>query len=191
MRAGSAAHRECNMSKYLCCLVALAILLVPAVSDGIAVKHLKLAHSGTCVSSSSGKHMVSSLGRTFPSITLRQIPDMPKVAISGSEGFSTSEASVGLEQAFVGLGSVYPNPFSPSTSITYMLDTPCHVSISIYDASGRLVRTLVNETMEPGKLHTVVWNGADDSGRAVHGGVYFCRYIAHGQSQNRKLVLLD
>jgi uncharacterized repeat protein (TIGR01451 family) len=72
------------------------------------------------------------------------------------------------------LGSNYPNPFNPTTTITYGLATQARVSIAIYNINGSLVRTLVSED-KPAGWYTVNWDGRDQSGRAVASGVYFSR----------------
>src|SRR5262249_3367882 len=56
-----------------------------------------------------------------------------------------------------------PNPFNPSTTIRFDLARRQHVALQIYDVDGRLVRTLVDETLESDR-HEVFWNGTDDSG---------------------------
>jgi hypothetical protein len=84
----------------------------------------------------------------------------------------------------------YPNPFNPSTTIAY--DVPASgadVTIRIYDVAGRLVRTLVNGRVEPGR-GTVVWEGRGDRGEWVSSGVYFVRMESRAFSQTRKIVML-
>ncbi|MBD3220175.1 hypothetical protein GF314_02955, partial [bacterium] len=58
-----------------------------------------------------------------------------------------------------------------------------------YDVAGRRVRTLVDEVRPAGR-HEVLWNGADDSGRALSSGVYFARMRADGFQQTRKMTLV-
>ena len=84
----------------------------------------------------------------------------------------------------------YPNPFNPATTITYGLAERAAVTLSIYDVSGRLVRTLVDEVQEPGRSYTVVWDGRNAFGRSVSSGIYFCRLKAGTRASTRKMVLL-
>lgn len=80
------------------------------------------------------------------------------------------------------LSQCYPNPFSASTTIRYQLAGNRQletgnwqlVNLSVYDVRGRLVRSLVDEAQGAG-YHSVVWDGRDQSGRAVGPGVYFYR----------------
>ncbi len=86
------------------------------------------------------------------------------------------------------LSQNFPNPFNPATTIVFGLDTAVHVGLKVYDASGRLVRTLVGERREAGR-HEEVWDGKDDGGRAVASGVYFYRLTAGRFTSTRKMVL--
>ena len=84
----------------------------------------------------------------------------------------------------------YPNPFNPSTTLSFTLPEEQAVSLDIFDMSGRLVRRLlVDEQSRPGR-HEVVWNGRDDSGRAVSTGTYLYRLRSGDFSQSRRMVLL-
>ncbi|MFH1068636.1 MAG: PQQ-binding-like beta-propeller repeat protein [Candidatus Glassbacteria bacterium] len=97
---------------------------------------------------------------------------------------------VSLPQAFL-LGQNFPNPFNPSTSISYSVplgEKPL-VTLGVFDLRGRLVRTLVDSRKESG-TYTVFWDGRDERGREMSSGVYFCRMQAGTFSQVRKMVLL-
>jgi hypothetical protein len=80
--------------------------------------------------------------------------------------------------------SNHPNPFNPKTSLRFNITRPGHVSLKIYDASGRVVTTLVDGYRVPGE-HTVAWNGT-----GVASGVYFARLITDEAVQLHRLVLL-
>jgi len=83
-----------------------------------------------------------------------------------------------------------PNPFNPVTTIAY--DVPAsggHVTITIYDVSGRRVRTLVDSPQEPGSL-AAVWDGTDETGERVGSGIYYCRMRAGEFEQTTNLTLL-
>ena len=68
------------------------------------------------------------------------------------------------------LGPNVPNPFNPRTVITFHLARKQSVSLKIYDARGRLVRRLLEETREAGR-HSMVWDGCDDGGDGCCGGL--------------------
>lgn len=82
-----------------------------------------------------------------------------------------------------------PNPFNPSTTISYELPARAPVSLKIYDITGRLVRTLVQEE-QPANRNTVSWDATDNSGRNVASGIYFYRLRAGDLVQTRRMVLL-
>lgn len=83
----------------------------------------------------------------------------------------------------------YPNPFNPSTAIEYELPERSDISIVIYDVSGREVQTLVSAQQIPGN-YQVSWNGLDDKGVLVAGGMYFARLQAGDYSSVVKMVYL-
>jgi hypothetical protein len=82
-----------------------------------------------------------------------------------------------------------PNPFGDATRIEFGLAQDANVSIRIYDVAGRLVRTLVDERRTADN-YAVEWNGRDDAGRVVAGGIYFYRIKAGAFVQTKKMTLL-
>jgi len=82
------------------------------------------------------------------------------------------------------LSGSYPNPFNPTTSINYGLETDGHVEIMIYDAAGRLVEELVNGHQEGGS-YSITWNASNQAS-----GMYFAKMVAGDVVQTQKLVLL-
>jgi flagellar hook assembly protein FlgD len=82
-----------------------------------------------------------------------------------------------------------PNPFRPSTEIRFRLPRPAHVQLAIYDAAGRLVRTLIDAVLQTGGEHSVQWEGTDASGRRVPPGVYFYRLVTPDFTRARKLTV--
>jgi hypothetical protein len=83
----------------------------------------------------------------------------------------------------------HPNPFNPTTSITFDLPDDGRMTLRIYDANGHLVRTLVDGMLEA-NAHSLVWDGRDDHGRKLSSGVYFYRLRAGDRVLSRKLVML-
>jgi hypothetical protein len=82
------------------------------------------------------------------------------------------------------VNAIYPTPFSHYTSIKYHVPKQENVSITIYDEAGRLVQTLVDETMLEGS-YTARWDGKDASGRKVATGSYFCVIKTNGSSSTK------
>ena len=82
-----------------------------------------------------------------------------------------------------------PNPFNPQTRISYELPSRVSVTLTVYDVDGRLVKTLVSETKNPG-TYTTTWEGKNDNGDPVASGVYFYRLRAGSYVQTKKMVFL-
>jgi hypothetical protein len=82
-----------------------------------------------------------------------------------------------------------PNPVRESGKMLFDLPTRQHVSLQLYDVNGRLVRSLLNETLDPGH-HNVVWDGRDESGAGVGSGLYWARFQAAGRSFSRRVTVL-
>jgi hypothetical protein len=100
-----------------------------------------------------------------------------------------AEQTVAVPRAELALHQNYPNPFNPGTVLSFILPERASVTLDIYDVSGRLVRRLVNgEEMEAGPRE-IFWDGANEAGRPVSSGVYYCRLCAGKETVNRKLVL--
>ena len=84
---------------------------------------------------------------------------------------------------------VAPNPFNSVATIRYSTVTRGRVSLAVYDLSGRVVRTLVDESRSAGE-HTVAWRGVDDAGKSVASGVYVARLMSGGVAVTERVVLL-
>jgi flagellar hook assembly protein FlgD len=84
----------------------------------------------------------------------------------------------------------HPNPFNPSTTITYYLPAAAAVTLDVYDTAGRLVTRLVDGVKQEKGTHEAAWRGLDGSGRAVSSGVYFYRLTCGKETISKKMVLL-
>jgi hypothetical protein len=83
----------------------------------------------------------------------------------------------------------HPNPFNPTTNITFDLVESSFVSLIIYDIVGNQIRTMVYENMEPG-VKKITWNALDDAGNPVSSGLYFYTINAGQDAQTKKMMLL-
>jgi len=84
------------------------------------------------------------------------------------------------------LYSNYPNPFNPSTTISFSLPKEENIELTIYNIKGQKVKTLYSGIAEEGK-HTMVWEGKDSNGKEVSSGIYF--YKLKTNSLNYYLLL--
>jgi len=87
------------------------------------------------------------------------------------------------------LAPAAPNPFTPRTTLSFELYESTRVALQVFDASGRLVRTLVDGRRGAG-LHQESWDGRDGTGQRVASGVYFTRMTADGTIATRPVVLV-
>ncbi len=82
-----------------------------------------------------------------------------------------------------------PNPFNPTTVISFFLPTPSEVSLAIYDVAGRIVRELVSASQDAGE-HQYTWNGTDTAGREVSSGVYYYRLVTPSTTRAGKMSVI-
>ena len=85
--------------------------------------------------------------------------------------------------------NVYPNPFNPSTTITYSLPEAAPVTVVIYDVLGQQVRQLISQNNAPGR-YQVQWDARDSQGRSVASGVYIAKINAGTSTLSQKMLLL-
>ena len=113
-------------------------------------------------------------------------PDMELIIRVGTQVLGVDAPSV--PQAFT-LEQNYPNPFNPTTQIKYALPEDALVSISIYDVTGRMVKSLINMNQSTG-YHSLRWDATNDIGEAVSAGMYIYTIQAGQYRATKKMVLL-
>ena len=86
--------------------------------------------------------------------------------------------------------SNFPNPFNPSTTVSYTVPSRGVVTVSIYDTHGALVATLVNHESRDAGGYRTEWNGRGSNGEGVSSGIYFARIEHNGNVRSKKMVLL-
>ena len=84
----------------------------------------------------------------------------------------------------VSLSPAYPNPFNPSTNLSYTVPQDGSVKLSVYDINGRLVENLVNSYQQAGS-YNAVWNASN-----ISSGVYFVRLSASSEILTQKVMLI-
>ena len=84
----------------------------------------------------------------------------------------------------------FPNPFNPSTTITYSITRSTNVSLEIFDILGRRITTLVNNRLEAAGNHHVTWNGLDLNSNQVASGVYIYQLSAENTVISKKMLLM-
>jgi hypothetical protein len=101
----------------------------------------------------------------------------------GEKG-TVNPAGTGRKQEMGDRLVVGPNPFNPTTTISYKLQASSHVSLKVYDTSGRLVATLADGWCEAGR-HEVKFDGSD-----LPSGIYIYRMTAQDFNVSGKMVMV-
>lgn len=91
--------------------------------------------------------------------------------------------------ARIALAQNHPNPFNPTTKISFVLAAAGEARLEIFDTAGRCVQTLLAGNLEAGR-HELVWNGSLAEGGQAPSGLYYYRLSANGESQTRKMLML-
>ena len=119
----------------------------------------------------------------------RNHPDSPFTFLAGLESASSkkTKTTAAVPTSFT-LYPAYPNPFNPTTTIRFNIGVGdallLHPTLTIYDITGRLVETLLNEPLTPG-THEITWNAESSST-----GVYFIVLTSGNERQVQKIVLM-
>ena len=100
------------------------------------------------------------------------------------DGFADKESEVAELPKDFRVFSNYPNPFNPSTAISYQLPEQMHVKIAVYNVIGQQVEVLV-DGLVPAGTHNVIWNATNQPS-----GIYLYRVEAGSFSQTKTMVLL-
>jgi hypothetical protein len=102
--------------------------------------------------------------------------------------------AVGIEEqnpnsvTMTALNAPKPNPVTNGLAhISFMISAPTNASLKIYDASGRIIKTLVNSKLNRG-VYNYTWNGIDDNNHAVADGIYFYTLTTDNNNYTKKLV---
>ncbi len=114
----------------------------------------------------------------------------------GQIGLATGTVVSSVGSAFSPVGKTFellqntPNPFNTDTQIRFVMQQNSHVKLEIFDLSGKRIITLLDEVQSAG-LHTVIWNGSDETGGNVANGIYLYRMQAGNSMSIRKMTLLQ
>jgi len=118
----------------------------------------------------------------------------PRIYGSGIDMGCYEWSGTGAEEDEVsvlsGLGLTnYPNPFNPTTTISYNLAVDTEAELTVYNTKGQKVKTLVNQQQQAG-TRSVEWNGKDDNNNPVSSGIYFYKIKTNADVKISKMILL-
>jgi len=146
---------------------------VPAVPEGIAVGDLNEDGRTDIVASGSALYGAAGLAQ---------------ILLNEGSNVTGVESSPPVDRNR--LSQNRPNPFNPRTEISFELARGGPATLRVFDANGRLVRTLVEGSLQTGP-HRAEWDGMDSRGRKATSGVYFYRLTAPGFESAKKMLLLQ
>lgn len=104
-------------------------------------------------------------------------------------GVAVVDDAVSVRPTALLLAPVRPNPSRGRTELAFRLPAGGHASLRVYDAAGRLVRTLISGEVPEGP-GAALWDGRREDGREAGAGVYFFRLESGGEVRTRKLLLV-
>ena len=108
---------------------------------------------------------------------------LESIIVADWHGSEVVSSSVLLPKEFA-LSPAYPNPFNPTTTLSFALPLDSEVFVTIYNLQGRQIATLVSTTMEAG-YHSVTWDA-----NSFSSGIYFVHMIAGEYMNTQKLMLV-
>jgi len=125
--------------------------------------------------------------------TENSIADLPFSLSDGSGNtwsFDVSVKASSVTPSATVLNNNFPNPFNPTTTISYSLKNDNHAKLAIYNSLGQLVRTLIDG---PGTMgnHIVHWDGRNNSGQNVSSGVYLYTLISGDVKQTKRMMMVE
>ncbi|HUV37728.1 MAG TPA: T9SS type A sorting domain-containing protein [Patescibacteria group bacterium] len=94
-----------------------------------------------------------------------------------------------LPPAETRIKSIFPNPFNPMTVIEFSIASTNHVNLSVYNAAGQHISTLVDTYLDA-NIYRTEWSGTNDNGDPIASGVYFCILKTSDHADSKKFVIL-
>lgn len=116
-----------------------------------------------------------------------ELAEIDQITFSGSTSFE--EIGSFISQIPVSLLKNYPNPFNPSTTITFVTNQKGITDVEIFNLRGQKLITLSSTPREPG-THSVTWDGKDSNGKNVAAGMYFYKVSVNNHGSIQKMLLL-
>jgi hypothetical protein len=157
--------------------------LEPRMTDPATGRYRRLINAGSYTLMVQADGYVS---QTIPFSVSGGVPTVIDVALQS--GVITN-AGAPAAASGLALAQAQPNPANPSASIRFRLPETAPARLELFDASGRLVRTLFEGVGAEG-WSEVRWDGADEAGRPAASGVYLYRLVQGSRVETRRLVLL-
>lgn len=160
----------------------------------LTIGAIRLAHLGTVTSVIAGLTNSYGLGHSFwymgsAGLSLKSDSLIKGYLINPEIGTKTQVAENfdgSSNKLYLGC---FPNPVKIKANISFAVPIKSQVKVVVYDILGRRVRTLLEETKEPGK-YSITWNGKDNFGKDVVSGIYFIRLETDADNMIKKIIYL-
>jgi hypothetical protein len=165
---------------------------LPSISESVRVSLYYQTTSKEYVEFLRDENHTNSAGQNLYNSWVAQGKSAPVLIATAAAAVNVTAAAPGRDDKvplIYALSQNYPNPFGPSTSVSYSIAKKERVRISVYDLSGRHVATLVDEVQEPNR-YSISWDGTNSHGHDVPAGVYFIRYVAGSHQFARKAIVI-
>jgi hypothetical protein len=121
-------------------------------------------------------------------LTMVQLPADIQEGMITSAPIAVEEVETARPHRFA-LGQATPNPFNPSTAITFSLAEDVHTTLVVYNSVGQVVRTLVDEPLTAG-TYRVHWDSRNDAGGVVSAGMYVYVMEAGTFTETKSMTLV-
>ena len=116
-----------------------------------------------------------------------------RLIISGKQEYSIVKFGEQLEPEITintdKLNGNYPNPFNPTTTISFSLPNEQNIELTVFNIKGQKVKTLYSGTADKGN-HTMIWEGKDMNDKSVSSGLYFYKLKTNNNVLTRKMIMI-
>jgi cytochrome c553 len=137
------------------------------------------------------ENTTNTLGQEVYDAWVAQGRAAPVTMVSGNVYVTPTTDVPGGRGLHYALMQSVPNPFKRSATISFSIAKPEFVKLRVFDAAGRLVKTLVDDYISTPGMHEVTWNGRNNSGAKLPTGVYFYEMNAGGYNAKRKMIFVN
>ncbi len=133
---------------------------------------------------------MTGLGWFIDHVVLQGQEDINTISIERGNPVITAPVDYRLFQNHPNPWHLSPGSGNSYTTVRFALPRSGEVKLTVYDVTGRRVKTLINKKMFPAGVHSLTWPGIDENGRTVSSGVYFYCLDAGQFSRTRRMTIL-
>ena len=154
--------------------------------EEVMIERQYLEHFGDIEFSGENAYLIITTGVKFMEGEYERNHYIQKIDLSDYVGISENEIIQPNDPYAIG---AYPNPFNPTTTISFSIPEESKIEIEIYNLKGQKVKQLVNDKLAEGQ-HSIIWNSVDETDKNVASGIYFYKLSVNGKTEAVKKCLL-